>query len=300
MAPSAIPTAMSGMRQHEDLGELGEDGIRRERGSERKLEKVLVGNKHVGQRDMVAAGALEAERVPGVPDLPVFGRHETGADHRAGSVRGVDGRTALHHHASARDPLGALASAGKRPCAGNPPSAWNALGRADRLTRTGNDVILSVLVDLLTQGRARQERHQGPDVANHGIPAHRPIEPGQGRDRPKGAQRIKFKAAVTPRYEHAVNPRRPESGHELRRQSPTLLNVGSEPRDHRRERGDARKHLIQCGLVGALDVAGRRPLLVEKRCHQAILWVGSEKAAVWSWRNYGSIAAHGECVSNVT
>jgi hypothetical protein len=62
------------MRQHEDLGELAEDGIRRERGPERKLEKVLVGNKHVCQRDIVAAGALEAERVPGVPDLPVFGR----------------------------------------------------------------------------------------------------------------------------------------------------------------------------------------------------------------------------------
>ena len=33
------------------------------------------------------------------------------------------------------------------------------------------------------------------------------------------------------------HPCRPESGHELRRQAPTMLNVGSEPRDHRGERG---------------------------------------------------------------
>src|SRR5262245_13002693 len=101
---------------------------------------------------MVAAGAPEAERVPGIPDLPVFGRHQTAADHRAGSVRGVDGRTALDHHAIAPDPLGVLTPAGKRPCAGNPPSSGNALGPADWLTRTGNDVILSVLKDFLTQG----------------------------------------------------------------------------------------------------------------------------------------------------
>jgi len=67
----------------------------------------------------------------------------------------------------------------------------------------------------------------GPDVANHSIPAHRSIEPGQGRDRPKGARRIKFKAAVTPGHEHAINPCRLESRHELRRQSPALLDVKS-------------------------------------------------------------------------
>jgi hypothetical protein len=61
------------MRLHEDLGKLAED-VRRERGPERKLKRVLVGNKHVCQRDIVATGALEAERVLGVPDLPVFGR----------------------------------------------------------------------------------------------------------------------------------------------------------------------------------------------------------------------------------
>ena len=63
------PHSMGGMRQDKDRGEIAEDGIRRERGSERKLEKVLVGNKQVRQCDMVAAGALEAECVPRVPDL---------------------------------------------------------------------------------------------------------------------------------------------------------------------------------------------------------------------------------------
>src|SRR6267378_5015064 len=118
---------------------------------------------------MVAAGALEAERVPGVPDFPVFGRHETGARHRTGALRGVDGRTALHHDASARDPLGVLAPADKRPCTGNLPSSGNALGRANRLRRTSNDVILSILEDLFTQGPADKEWHQAPDVANHCI-----------------------------------------------------------------------------------------------------------------------------------
>src|ERR1700761_2558214 len=103
---------------------------------------------------MVAAGAPEAEGVPCVPYLPVFGRHETGSDHRAGSVRGVDRRTALHHHASAADPLGVLASAGKGPCPGHLPSSGNTVGRADRLTRAGNDVIFSVTEYLLIQGRA--------------------------------------------------------------------------------------------------------------------------------------------------
>ena len=121
-------------------------------------------------------------------------------------------------------------------------------------------------------------------MTDHGVPAHRPIELGQGRDRPKGARRVKLKAAVTPGYEHAVDPRRFESGHELRWQSPTLVDVGSKPRDHRRERRDARKQLIQWRLVGALDLAGCRSLLVEKHCHQAILQVGSEKTALWSWQ----------------
>jgi hypothetical protein len=60
-------------------------------------------------------------------------------------------------------------------------------------------------------------------VANHGIPAHRPIEPGEGRDRLKGARRVKFKAAIAPGYEHAVNPCRLESRNELHWQSPTFL-----------------------------------------------------------------------------
>jgi hypothetical protein len=200
MAPSAIPTARAPCESTTISVVLADDGIRRERGSERKLDKVRVGNKDVRQRDVVTAGALEAERVPGVPDFPVFDRHETGAGHRAGSVPGVDGRTALHHHASPYDPPGA------RPCDGNPPSSGNALGRANRLTRTGNDVILPVPEDLLTQSRARQERHQSGDLANHGVPAHRPIEPGQGRDRPKGARRVKFKTAITPGYERPVDP----------------------------------------------------------------------------------------------
>jgi hypothetical protein len=74
-------------------------------------------------------------------------------------------------------------------------------------------------------------------VANHGIPAHRPIEPGEGRDRLKGSRRVKFKAAIAPGYEHAVNPCRLESRHELHWQSPTFLNVASVPRNHRRKRG---------------------------------------------------------------
>ena len=134
-------------------------------------------------------------------------------------------------------------------------------------------------------------------MADHGVPAHRPIEPGQGRDRPRGARRVKFKTAIAPRYEHAVNPRRLESRHQLRWQSPILFDIGSEPRDHRRERGDARKHLIQCGLVGSLDLGDRRPLLVEKRCHRGILHAGRSSLDL---ANYGSISAQRECVSNVT
>ena len=108
-------------------------------------------------------------------------------------------------------------------------------------------------------------------MTNHCVPANRPIKLGQGRDRPKGAGRVKFKAAVTTRHEHAVNPCRLESRNELLWQSPVLLHAASVLRDDRRKRTDARKHLIQRGLIGILDLADYRPLLVEKRCHLAIL-----------------------------
>jgi len=224
MAPSAIPTASAPCDSttiSANLPKMGSGANEAPNGNSKKFSSGT--NKSVNATWWLPVplrpNACHVSRIS-----QMFGRHETGADHRAGSVRGVDGRTVLHHHAGAPDPLGVLAPAGKRPCAGNPPSAGNALGRADRLTR-GNDVILSVLEKFLTQARARQERRQGPDMADHGIPAHRPVEPGQGRDCPKGARRVKFKPAVTPGYEHAVNPCRFESGHELRWQPPTLLDL---------------------------------------------------------------------------
>ena len=64
------------------------------------------------------------------------------------------------------------------------------LGRADWRTRAGNYVVLSILVDLLTQVRAREEGYQGADVADHSNSAHRTIEPGQADDSLTGAYRI--------------------------------------------------------------------------------------------------------------
>jgi hypothetical protein len=73
------------------------------------------------------------------------------------------------------------------------------------------------------------------------------------------------------------------------------------PLDDRRERGDARKHLIRCGFTGILDVADYQPFLVEKRCHVAILLqVGCGKRSSLEQASYGAIAARRECVSNVT
>ncbi len=40
-----------------------------------------------------------------------------------------------------------------------------------------------------------RSRNQGPDLANNGIPAHRPIEFGQGRDGTKGAQGVNLPEA---------------------------------------------------------------------------------------------------------
>jgi hypothetical protein len=64
------------------------------------------------------------------------------------------------------------------------------LGRADWRTRAGYYVVLSILVDLLTQVRAREEGYQGADVADHSNSAHRTIEPGQADDSLTGAYRI--------------------------------------------------------------------------------------------------------------
>jgi hypothetical protein len=58
-----------------------------------------------------------------------------------------------------------------------------------------------------------------------------------------------------------------------------LLHLASVLRDDRRKRTDARKHLIQCGFIGILDVADYRPFLVEKRCHLAILSAAWERKA---------------------
>ena len=164
------PHGESGMRQHEDLGELGKDGIRRDKASNGNSKKFESGT----NASVNATWWLPEPLRPNVCQVSRIslsaGIGRDGASGRVRVRRRSESRPASSR--SARDPLGVLAAAGKRPCAGNLRSARNALGRADRLTRTGNNVILSVAIDLLTQVLARQKRRRGPDVADHRRPAH--------------------------------------------------------------------------------------------------------------------------------
>jgi hypothetical protein len=74
-----------------------------------------------------------------------------------------------------------------------------------------------------------------------------------------------------------------------------LPSSGNAPSSNWRERGDGRRHLIQCGLVGMLHVTGRRSFYVKKRRHRAMLHVGARTAAGLGQRQSGVRKLWSDC-----
>ena len=97
-----------------------------------EIEEMGLGNQRLPQRDVMAAGALEPRRVPGVLDLPIARRQRNDTEQRL-ALRAGDRLAVLGDNAEPADPVGMRATAGEWPAAPDAIAVGHALCRSTRL-----------------------------------------------------------------------------------------------------------------------------------------------------------------------
>ena len=204
----------------------------------------------IGQRELVAGGAAQPDRLPDVGPDDRTGGHE----HRAfdAPAIGMGQRLAIgtEHRRMRTEPGGVPATRREGPLPGDAIAALD-LHRPDLRTRPPGQHRLRVLAE----NRARRRRVQvsrGHRAAARlaQTPGHRGVGPGDRFDHLKESERVGLQPADRPRQQQPEQPGLMQLIEQVRRQTPLGLDLIGRRLDRRPDAARTRDHRRVAGPLG--------------------------------------------------